>query len=448
MNGQASAAYRWYVVVLLLLVFILSYFDRFILSLLVDPIKESMGLSDFQMGLLLGPAFALFHMIVSIPLGWYADRSSRKWLLIIGIVFWCTMTTMSGFAMAFVPLLLFRFGLGLGEAVVSPCSVSIISDYFKREGRARAISLYMAGPYLGAGLAFLVGGYLVSHLHDIGPQTLFGMGPFEPWQLTFLLVGAPGILFALLMLTVKEPPRTEKITAAAEGESGISAFKYMLERWRAFGVIIAGATCNFALATLTFWNVPLFARVHGWDIATIGAVTGLFYFTAGPLGTALALWANKALGKGREDGAMRTLILGLFIGIPASILYPIMPTAELAVVLMFVAFIGKSAATAGGPAALQLITPGEIRSRAVAIFNTIITVVGPLLGPPLIGAAIDWSGDPTTIGVALSGFVAFIGIPTLLVVTFGLKHYRAEADRMAAITSGNTPPVGAAPATA
>jgi MFS family permease len=448
-NDQASTTYRWYVVVLLLLIFILSYFDRFILSLLVDPIKESMGLSDFQMGLLLGPAFSVFHMLVSIPLGWYADRSSRKWLLIAGIVFWCTMTTMSGFAMAFLPLLLFRFGLGLGEAVVSPCSVSIISDYFKREGRARAISLYMAGPYLGAGLAFLAGGYLVSHLHEIGPMTFFGLGPFEPWQATFLLVGAPGLLFAFLMLTVREPARTEKISDAREGENKVSAAKYMWARRSGFGVLIAGATCNFALSTLTFWNVPLFQRVYGWDIATIGAVTGLFYFTAGPLGTALALWATKALGRGREDGAMRTLILGLFIGIPASVLYPIMPTAELAVVLMFIAFIGKSAATAGGPAALQLITPGEMRSRAVAIFNTIITVVGPLLGPPLIGAAVDWSGDPKTIGLALSGFVFVIGLPTLFIVTFGLKYYRAAADEMAAISrAGAETPAGTQPATA
>ena len=90
-----SEGYRWYVVVLLLLVFILSYFDRFILSLVVDPIKQSMGLSDFQLGLLLGPAFSLFHVLVSIPLGFLADKSSRKWLLIAGLVIWCTMTTMS-----------------------------------------------------------------------------------------------------------------------------------------------------------------------------------------------------------------------------------------------------------------------------------------------------------------------------------------------------------------
>lgn len=424
-----SSIYRWYVVVVLLLIFILAYFDRFILSLLVDPIKESLGLSDFQIGLLLGPAFSLFHVLVSIPLGWLGDRSSRKWLLIVGIVFWCTMTTMSGFAIAFLPLLLFRLGLGLGEAVVSPCSVSIISDYFNRKERPRAISVYMAGPYLGAGLAFLVGGHIVAWLHQLGPISILGMGPFEPWQATFLLVGAPGIVAVLLMTTLREPERTDKISNATDGAK-ISAVKYMMERWRGFGVLFVGSTCNFAMSTLALWNVPLFSRVYGWDIITVGTVTGLFYFTAGPIGTAVALWASKAF-EAKADSAMRTLILGLFITIPASALYPIMPTAELAVVAMFLAFIGKSTATAGGPAALQLITPGEMRSRSVAIFNTVIMLVGPLLGPPLIGFAVDRSGDPASIGMVLSGFVLIIGLPTLVIVCLGLKHYRKTAADLA-----------------
>ncbi len=424
-----GALYRWYVVILLLLVFILSYFDRYILSLVVEPIKKSMGLNDFQVGLLMGPAFSFFNVLVTLPLGVLADRTSRKWLLILGIVIWCTMTTMSGFAMSFLPLLLFRFGLGLGEAVVSPCSVSIISDYFGRKERAHAISVYMAGPYLGAGLAFLVGGFLVSALHDAGPTHVLGMGPFQPWQVAFLLVGAPGLLFAILMLSVREPAKTE-ISAGPSGPQA-SVVRYMLQRWKGFGVLTLGATCNFAMSTLTLWNVPLFQRVYHWNVAEIGAVTGLFYFTAGPIGTALALWAGRTLGRGKEDSAMRVLILGLLITVPASALYPIMPNSTLAVVLMFIAFIGKSAATAGGPAALQLITPGEMRSRSVAIFNTVISLVGPLLGPPLIGAATDWMGSPDTIGIALSGFVVIIGTPTLILVCLGLKHYRALAQQMA-----------------
>jgi MFS family permease len=432
MAGGVSALRRWYVVALLLLVFILSYFDRYILSLLVEPIKHDMGLDDFQIGLLMGPAFSLFNVLVAIPLGLFADRTSRKWLLIAGIVFWCMMTTMSGFAMSFLPLLVLRFGLGLGEAVVSPCSVSIISDYFGRKDRARAISIYMAGPYLGAGLAFLVGGYLVSQLHKIGPTGFLGLGPFRPWQFAFFLVGIPGFVLALLMTSVREPGRTEQIGSGGEVSSG-SAVAYMLARWRGFGVVILGSTCNFAMSTLTLWNVPLFQRVYGWNVATIGLVTGLFYFTAGPIGTALALWTSKRFGKTPADGAFNTLIMGIAITVPMSILYPVMPNAWLSVVLMFIAFAGKAAATAGGPAALQYITPGEMRSRSTAIFNTIITLVGPLLGPPLIGAATDWLGDPRAIGLALSGFVVIIGAPSLLIVIWGRRQYSALAASMAEI---------------
>jgi MFS family permease len=127
-----------------------------------------------------------------------------------------------------------------------------------------------------------------------------------------------------------------------------------------------------------------------------------------------------------------------------------MPVAEMALVLMFIAFIGKSAATAGGPAALQLITPGEMRSRSVAIFNTIITLIGPLLGPPIIGAVTDWTGNPAMIGAVLCGFVVSVGVPTLIVLYFGQKHYAVLVQEIAASTTEAepSPQAVAAPATA
>ena len=419
-----GAGYRWYVVILLLLIFILSYFDRFILSLLVEPIKEALKLSDFQIGLLLGPAFSLFHIIVAIPLGWYADRSNRKYLLIAGILLWCTMTASSGLVATFLPLFLMRLGLGLGEAVVSPCSVSIISDYFDRKERPRAISVYMAGPYLGAGLAFLAGGFLVRELHELGHVTWPIFGTLAPWQATFILVGIPGFIFAGLMMTVREPERQEK---TATDRNGLYAFQYIFARWRGFGSLFIGSTCNFALSALTLWNVPLFSRVWGWGVAETGLVTGAFYFTAGPIGTAVAVWAHKRLGPKHVDASMRVLLLGLLICVPASALYPVMPTPEIAVVFMFIAFIGKSVATAGGPASMALITPGEIRTQSMAIFNTVISLIGPLLGPPIIGAATDLSGDPKNIGIVLSGYVILLGAPAILITWRGLAYYRQAA---------------------
>lgn len=430
MENRTSVAYRWYVVTLLLLVFILSYFDRYILSLLIDPIKHDLNISDFQVGLLLGPAFSAFNVMVAIPLGLAADRGSRKWILIGGIFVWCTMTTMSGFAMSFLPLLFLRFGLGFGEAVVSPCSVSIISDYFPRRQRARAISVYMAGPYLGAGLAFLLGGYVISFFHGVGSVNLLGLRSFEPWQLAFIAVGIPGMLFGFLLLTVREPPRTEKLHV--DSSAKVSSVRYMAKRWRGFGVVTLGATCNFAMSTLTLWTVPLFQRVYGWDLVKIGVVTGGFYLIAGPIGTFIAVWGSRAFGKKNGDGALRVLLLGLIITVPMCTLYPIMPTGTMAAAVMFAAFIGKTIATAGGPAALQMITPGEIRSRAMAIFNTFVFLTGPVIGPPLIGLITDWADTPKAIGPALSGFAAAVGIPTLIIMYLGARHYRGLVREMTA----------------
>ena len=426
-HPRAAGVYRWYVVYLLLLVFILSYLDRYVLTLLVEPIKKSMGLKDFQVGLLLGPAFSLFNVLVSIPLGWYADRASRRYLLLAGIVVWCTMTVGSGLATTFTLLLIGRLGLGVGEAVVSPASMSIISDYFDRKERARAVSIYMAGPYLGAGLAFLGGGLIIRWLEKQGQLHWPAFGDLAPWQAAFILVGMPGFVFAALMLTVREPERREKLNAR---EGGGRAFHYMLTRWRAFGALFVGSSCNFAMSGLVFWNIPLFQRVWGWNVAEIGAMTGLFYFTAGPIGTAVAVFAQRHFGRRHVDGAMRTLILGLVLAVPASALYPIMPAPALAVAFMFVAFIGKSVATAGGPASMTLIAPGEIRGRSMAIYNMAIALIGPLVGPPVIGWAIDRTGDPRTIGVVLSWYCVVVGVPSLMIVWRGLKHYRTEVQSL------------------
>jgi MFS family permease len=427
---SSSALYKWYVVVLLLLVYILSYFDRYILSLVIEPIKHTMHLTDFQVGLLLGPAFSLFNMIVIIPLGWHADRSSRKWLLIVGILAWCSMTSAAAFVITFVPLLLLRLGLGLGEAVVTPCSLSLISDYFDRKSRARPISVYMAGTYLGAGLAFLIGGHLVGWLQGIRSFHFWGIGPFEPWQAAFLLVGLPGIVFAFAMLTVREPVRTERLNRGTKGASLPKVLAYMGKHWRGFAVLFLGSSCNFALSTLTLWNVPLFERVWGWNVAAIGTATGVFYFIAGPIGTTLAVWLTRVLNGKGSDGAMRALLVGLLIAIPASAVYPVMSSGEAAVAVMFLAFVGKAIATAGGPAALTHITPGEMRSQSVALFTAVITLVGPLLAPPLIGLVVDETGDPRAIGTVLSYFVLIVGIPSIVLVALGLKHYRKAAMEM------------------
>ena len=184
---QASRRYAWYVVLLLTFTQVVSYIDRFLPSLLIQQIKADLTLTDFQVGLLLGPAFGLFYVFVGVPIGWMADRYSRRRILAAGIAIWCSMTAAAGLARSFVPLFGARLGVGLGEAAVAPCSVSLISDYFERRKRPMAISTFMAGTFIGAGTAFLLGGPVVYAVTQMPPISLPLVGELRTWQLAFFI---------------------------------------------------------------------------------------------------------------------------------------------------------------------------------------------------------------------------------------------------------------------
>ncbi len=206
-----SSAYAWYVVVVLTAAYVVSFIDRQILALLVEPIRRDLGLTDTQMGLIMGSAFALFYTILGIPLGWLADRFSRRGIIAAGITIWCLMTAACGLSRNFGQLFLARVGVGVGEAALSPSALSLISDYFPRERRGRAISFYNMGVSLGAGIAMIGGGWIIAGIIDAPPTTLPVVGEIYAWQTVFLVVGLPGLAIAALMATVREPERRDKL---------------------------------------------------------------------------------------------------------------------------------------------------------------------------------------------------------------------------------------------
>ena len=184
-----SEGYSWYVVGILMLFYALSFVDRQIIALLVEPMKADLGLSDVEMSLLGGLSFAIFYTIFGIPLGRLADSNSRRGLIAAGVVVWSLMTTLCGFASRFSHLLLLRMGVGLGEAALSPAAFSIIADYFPSHRRATALSIYSMGIYLGAGLAFTGGAILLGWAERItslrGDEPLLILGNIQPWQIVF-----------------------------------------------------------------------------------------------------------------------------------------------------------------------------------------------------------------------------------------------------------------------
>lgn len=205
---RRSYAYEWYVVVICMLAYIFSFVDRQILALMIEPIKQDLQLSDTQFSLLHGLAFSLFYAFMGIPIALLADRYSRPKIIAIGVAFWSLATAACGLSRNFAQMFLARIGVGVGEAALSPATYSMLSDMFPRDKLGRAVGIYSIGSFIGGGMAFLIGGYVINLLKSVDTVLVPGIGAMRPWQVTFFIVGLPGLLVALLiLLTVRDPHR-------------------------------------------------------------------------------------------------------------------------------------------------------------------------------------------------------------------------------------------------
>src|SRR6185503_17082308 len=250
-TSEPKMGYAWYVVLILMACYTLSFIDRQILSLLVAPIKQDLGISDTRVGLLQGLAFAVLYTALGLPMGRIADRRSRRNLIAVGVFFWSLMTALCSVARSFGSLFLARVGVGVGEATLGPSAFSLISDYFPKERLGTALSVYSAGIFVGAGLANIVGGIVTQAASNLQPVDLPILGTIAPWRFTFLIVGIPGLLVGLLVYTIREPLR-KNLLRTADGQVshlGIGEVLAQLKlRWQSVvGVSIglsAQAMCN------------------------------------------------------------------------------------------------------------------------------------------------------------------------------------------------------------
>lgn len=431
-----SPAYSWYVVSVLMLAYVFAFLDRQILALLVDPIKKDIGLSDFQMSLLLGPAFAFFYVTLGIPIGRLADRRSRRTIIGIGIAVWSVMTAACGLAKSFTHLLMARIGVGVGEATLQPCATSLLSDYFPREKRGRAISVYSMGLGIGAGLALVVGGQAIAAVSGGPAYTLPLLGSVSGWQIVFLIVGLPGLLIAALMLTVREPYRRDRINLGdgqAEQIPIRDVIAFLVSRWRTYGghflgLSIMGIIGNAYLA----WIPTVFIRTWGWGIAEISLYYGLVVSVGGIIGVNLGGWlGDRMYQRGIKDGHMRVVLYGTIMLVIAAVLVPLMPSPWLGLLLLIPHAIGSGIPTACGPAALMMITPNQMRGQVSAVYWFVISILGLMIGPTAVALASETIFDgPQDIRYGLSLVCGVVGTFVWILV-FNLKHYRAsviEAD--------------------
>ena len=427
-----SSRYAWYMVVVLTIAYILSFVDRYILGLLAEPIKADLGLTDLELGLLLGPAFGLFYIFMGLPLGWLADRKKRTVIVSIGIFVWSAATFASGLAKNFWHLAVARFSVGAGEATLSPCAMSMISDSFPREKRGKPIAFYSAALSLGAGIASLVSAAVIAWADSGDALSVPVLGEVAPWQFTFFVVGFPGIIMAAVMLTLREPKRQK-----TQGEEVKPDFLVMLRhvgaRWHIYGSFVAFVCLMTIVAYSQGFYAPMFKRTWGWEAEQYAVVNAIVILAVGPLTVNVAGWVNdKWFSEGKKDAPLLIMIIGACLIVPTGIIAPLMPNPWLAMGILVFNTVGIATTTATGVTGLMNITPSEIRGQTVAVYYMTISLAGLFLGPTTIGWLSDNVFGNEQLNLAAATVPALYGIPVLLLIPFARRVYLAEVERQEA----------------
>ncbi len=408
-----------YMLSLLVLLYVINYIDRQILSVLLEPIKQDLGVSDTAMGLLTGLAFALFYTTAGIPIARWADRGSRRNVIVVGVIVWSLTTALCGLARNFAQLALARVGVGIGEATLSPAAHSLISDSFPPERRATGLAIYNIGGNVGIMLGFMLGGWI---------------GETFGWRLAFLVVGLPGLAAAVLVrMTLKEPlrGRLEGVVDDAAEPSLKEVLVHMVGQRTFRHLCLSSGFYAFAAYGFTIWGATFMIRVHEMSLTETGIAMGLIQGFGGGLGTYLG--GTLADRFGRKDSRFLVWVpaVGGLLALPLLGLFLFWPDrsgslAAYALAMVFsVFFVGPSYAIAQGLARLRM------RAQAAAMLMFAINLIGLGIAPLAVGMLND--SLASTYGVeAIRYSLMITGAASLWAVVHSLLAARSIREDMAA----------------
>lgn len=432
-EARASDAYAWYTVGVLTLLYTFSFVDRQILTLLFGPIKQDLHISDTQVSLLSGLAFAGLYALLGIPIARLTDRGNRVAIITVGMLLWSAMTAMCGLARSFWQLFFARVGVGIGEATLSPAAFSIIADYFPPHRLGRAIGVYTLAIYFGMGAALLLGSFVVGFVQGLPPLVIPHIGLVRPWQMALVAVGLPGILFAILMLTVREPVRRSAGTPKEEAEAG-SVFRFLKAHWRVYVPHFTGFSLMGLLGNgLATWIPEFFSRQHGWPPHRTGVAFGLILLFVGGPGVMLGGWyADRRRAAGVLDAPIRVAIAAIIpLGI-CGVLMPLAPSPYLALALLAVVMFCFSLPGGLAPASVQMVTPPRLRARVSAVYLFCTALIGVGFGPTVVAAVTDFVfRNDAALGHSLSVVAAVVTPISVFALIALLKPFRERVAAMA-----------------
>lgn len=433
-----GATRGWWAVGVLTFAYVVSFVDRSILSLLIEPVKADLRLTDVDIALVQGFAFAAFYALMGLPLGWLVDRHSRRAIIAAGVLVWCVATAASGLAGGFVALFLARLFVGAGEAALSPAALSMISDLFAPAKRGPPVGVYAMSAALGSGLALILGGAVIHFVASANEFVLPFVGAVRPWQATFLVVGTAGLVLLPLLATVAEPVRRTTAAERAAPAHGVVAF---VRRHRAFYVRhYAGVGIYSALVyAVLSWTPAMFMRVHGLAAPEVGLQYGLVLLLCGGAGPVLAgALAARLVRRGVVAASVKIVTTSIVVVVPCTILACLAPTPELALLALIPGSVALTAPMGGALLALQEVTPNRLRGQISALYYVCSSIVGMSIGPFAVALFTDHVfHDAKAVGTAIAIVTAILGPVAAWLIYGGRHEYAALARSLAADAAGD-----------
>ncbi|QAY95508.1 hypothetical protein CWB41_06980 [Methylovirgula ligni] len=385
----------WLLVGILLIFYVVSFVDRTVITIMIGPIEKDLHITDFQMSLLIGPAFGILYVLAGLFTGTLVDRFPRRLITAAGVALWGAATSFCGLSGSFASLLLSRIGVGIGESTLTPAAHSMIGESFPRKMLATAVSVFTTGSVLGAGIALVAGGAIINLVKSYSHISLPLIGDIRPWQLVFLIVGLVTLVVTPLIFIVPEPPRATGKAGVSTGDTRVGFVPLLKRHWDLYLALPVGFGCtNILVQSYNAWMPTFLMRTYGLNAAQAGMALGLLTVFAGVVGQIVsAVLTDKLYARGMGDAHVRFHLLAVTVSLPLMLIALTRANVWefIAASSVFYCFTWTFVGCSG--AALQLYTPSYLRGRVSALYLAIITLIGTLIGPPATAWMTDhWFG--------------------------------------------------------
>jgi MFS family permease len=421
--------------VIFFLAAILSYTDRLILNILVDPISQDLHITDTQVSLLQGAAFAVLYAIISLPLGRYADNHNRRNLIVAGIAIWSVATAACGLATSFAEFFSARVCVGLGEAALAPAVMSIIPDYFPERQRGTAYGVFLTGMALGSGAAMIIGGTLLEAFRSGALSYLPIVGSIAPWRAVFLTIALPGGVIAVLALGIREPERRDTLASVSHRRASNAlkiTLNYFIEnRWTFGCLFLAFALWNLVGYGAGAWMPSVLTRRFGMDSADVGVSIGLVTLIASGIGTLVGGIVHDRLIRSGDIARGLHFVLWASVATVPLLICPVLPWVSLILGFYFLLLLISSMAFTAGTTAIQNAVPGEMRGFSVSMQAFVYTAIGLGLGPTSIALTTEYIyADLKAVGFSIVTVSVPVMLGSVVLVWRSLRFYRITRAQM------------------